>query len=205
MNENAVFSVQNEFLFADGNMVSFCRSPNQSGSIVPEYLVIHFTAGASAQSSIDWLTDKRAQASAHLVIGRDGSVTQLVAFDRKAWHAGKSRWAGDSGLNNNSIGIELDNLGALSGWAGHWRTSWGTPVPDDQVIVLPHKHDGKSRGWHIYSDVQMSVVENVSRALVMHYGLKDVLGHDDIAPGRKLDPGPAFGLEALRDKIFSRG
>ena len=75
-----------------GNPVRFEESPNASNGIQPEYCVLHYTAGASAESSVRWLCNPEAKASAHLVIGRDGSITQLVAFDRKAWHAGKSEW-----------------------------------------------------------------------------------------------------------------
>ncbi|ETW95662.1 MAG: hypothetical protein ETSY1_29680 [Candidatus Entotheonella factor] len=65
----------------DGNPVAFKRSPNQSsGVIVPEYLVIHYTAGSSAAGAISWLTNPKAKASAHLVISRSGEITQLVAL-----------------------------------------------------------------------------------------------------------------------------
>jgi len=72
--------------------VDYKRSPNQSGTIKPTYLVIHYTAGRSAEAAVRTLTSRKRKASAHLVIGRDGSVTQLVPFNRKAWHAGKSEW-----------------------------------------------------------------------------------------------------------------
>ena len=70
---------------------------------------MHYTAGASAESSIDWLTNPDARASAHVLIARDGGITQLVPFDRRAWHAGRSRWKDRTGLNGWSFGIELDN------------------------------------------------------------------------------------------------
>ena len=119
--------VRNHRLFDDNNeQLPYVASPNRStGTIVPRFLVMHFTAGASASSSISWLTNPAARASAHLVIARDGTVTQLVPFNRKAWHAGRSRWAGLTGLNAHSIGIELDNHGELNGSTGAWRTSWG--------------------------------------------------------------------------------
>lgn len=188
-----------------GSPVEFQRSPNQSGAISPEYLVIHFTKGASASSSVSWLVNPDARASAHLVIGRDGGITQLVAFNRKAWHAGRSRWAGRSGLNSCSIGIELDNRGDLVGAPGGWRTSWGRSVPDDEVVELAHSFDGQVRGWHVYSEEQLMTTARVGVALVRHYGLKEVLGHDDIAPGRKLDPGPAFPMASYRSAVLGRG
>lgn len=196
---------QHRLIDDDGTAVDFQRSPNQSGAITPEYLVIHFTKGASASSSVSWLVNPDARASAHLVIGRDGGITQLVAFNRKAWHAGRSRWAGRSGLNSCSIGIELDNRGDLVGAPGAWLTSWGRRVPDDEVVELAHSFDGQVRGWHVYTEEQLTTTARVGMALVRHYGLKGVLGHDDIAPGRKLDPGPAFPMSSYRSAVLGRG
>ena len=188
----------------DGNPVEFYNSPNRGRVIDPEFLVIHFTKGASAKSSIEWLINPAARASAHLVIARDGSIAQLVEFNRKAWHAGVSRWQDKVRLNNYSIGIELDNYGDLQGGPGRWRTTWGKPVPDDEVIELAHKFDNKVRGWHVYSEPQLMAAATVASLLIEHYQLKDVLGHDDIAPGRKLDPGPAFAMESFRSTVLGR-
>jgi N-acetylmuramoyl-L-alanine amidase len=195
---------QHRLYIDDETTVPFQRSPNQSGSIKPEYLVMHFTRGSSSESAVSWLMNPQAKASAHLVIGRDGSVTQLVAFNRKAWHAGRSRWADRAGLNNCSIGIELDNYGDLIGRPGNWRTAWGWPVADEHVLELSHVFDGKLRGWHAYTESQLLVAARVALALVERYGLKEILGHDDIAPGRKLDPGPAFPMASFRAAVMGR-
>lgn len=188
----------------DARPFSFRRSPNQSAGLQAEYLVVHFTRGASAQSSINWLLSPDSRASAHLVISRGGAVTQLVAFDRRAWHAGRSAWAGREGLNACSIGMELDNHGDLVGEPGQWRTAWGRPVADGDVVRLAHKHDGQVRGWHAYTETQLQLAAQVARLLVRHYGLRDVVGHDDIAPGRKLDPGPAFPMDSFRSFVLGR-
>ncbi|MGR5546652.1 N-acetylmuramoyl-L-alanine amidase [Vibrio sp. PNB22_2_2] len=184
----------------DDSQVPFKRSPNQSsGAIQPRYLVMHYTAGSSAESSISWLTNPLAKASAHLVIGRDGAITQLVAFNRKAWHAGRSQWKGVKGLNSHSIGIELDNPGLLQGSAGNWRTTWGRPVPDNEVLV-----DSNGSGWHVYTEQQLEVARNVSLTLVRHYELEEIIGHKDIAPTRKNDPGPAFPMSTFQSLLDGR-
>lgn len=189
----------------DGNAVEFRRSPNQSsGRITPEYLVIHYTAGRSASSSINWLCDKNAQASAHLVIDRKGAVTQLVGFDRKAWHAGVSRWAGRDGVNAFSIGIELDNPGKLTRITNGWTSAWGDAVDDGKVLEAAHNNGGPVCGWHTYAGEQLEALRQVAACLVSHYDLKDVIGHDDIAPGRKTDPGPAFPMPSLRSAVVGR-
>lgn len=189
---------------SNGSQITFKRSPNQSGIIQPKYLVMHYTAGSSAESSINWLLNKRARASAHLVIGRDGSIVQLVDFNRKAWHAGRSKWRGIIGLNGHSIGIELDNPGLLEGSPGNWRTSWGRPVSDEDVLVKSRRSDGRPQGWHTYTEKQLEVAKEAAVTLVRHYNLEEVVGHEDISPGRKNDPGEAFPMSSFRNLVTGR-
>jgi N-acetylmuramoyl-L-alanine amidase len=188
----------------DGTSCDYRRSPNQSGPIEPEYLIMHYTAGRNAQSSINWLVNPQASASAHLVIGADGGITQLVALNRKAWHAGPSQWGGRVGLNSFSIGIELDNPGLLTRRATGWFTWWGDSVDDMNVVEAIHKNGGPLRGWHAYSGAQLEVAMDVASLLVRRYELRDVVGHDDIAPGRKVDPGPAFPMDSFRARVIGR-
>jgi len=199
--------VEEHRLIADDDKpVPYLKSPNQTRgrTIDPEVLVIHYTAGASARSSIAWLCNEQAKASAHLVIGRDGSVTQLVDFNRKAWHAGVSRWNDREGVNNFSIGIELANAGVLQGEPGRWRTSFEAPIDSDDVLIAPHKNDGIERAWERYTEDQLDVATDVAATLCREYDLVEVLGHDDIAPGRKLDPGPAFPMQSFRSLAEGR-
>lgn len=182
----------------------FKQSPNSGGEVTHEYLVIHYTAGRNSQESVDWLTDPSSQASAHLVIGRDGSITQLVPFDIKAWHAGASTWEGRVGLNTYSIGIELDNAGRLTRSGNQWRAWFGDPYDENEVIEAVHKHESESNGWHIYAPEQIDAVLKVGILLFSHYKLCDVVGHDDISPGRKSDPGPAFPMSSFRARLLGR-
>ncbi|MDV7340341.1 N-acetylmuramoyl-L-alanine amidase [Terasakiella sp. A23] len=186
------------------NAVPYFETPNKRGQISPEFLVIHYTAGRSAKSSINWLCDKRAKASAHLVIARSGEVSQLAAFNQRTWHAGVSRWDGRTGLNSFSIGIELDNPGILERRASGWCTTWGDPVDDNEVIVAAHKNGGPEKGWHAYSSEQIQALQEVCLCLVEKYGIKDIIGHDDIAPNRKSDPGPALDMDHLRSMALGR-
>lgn len=188
----------------DGTPYPFRRSPNCGGKVQHEFLVLHYTAGKSAESSIDYLTQPIAKASAHVVIGRDGSITQLVPFDTVAWHAGTSFWDGFDGLNQYSLGIELDNAGPLVRQGGRWVAWFGGVYPEEEVIEAVHKHETRPRGWHVYTQMQLEAALELADLLVHHYGLRDVVGHDDIAPGRKLDPGPAFPMESFRRRIFGR-
>jgi N-acetylmuramoyl-L-alanine amidase len=198
--------IVNHRLFNDDDTpIRYRESPNRGGKIANiRYLVMHYTAGPSAEHSVNWLVNSTAKASAHLVIGRDGSITQLVPFDTVAWHAGQSEWQGVVGLNNSSIGIELDNAGSLEKAGNGWRAWFGTVYPPEQVIEAIHKNETNIRAWHLYTPEQLYVALEVSALLVNTYKLLDVLGHDDIAPGRKADPGPAFPMETFRSRLFGR-
>lgn len=165
--------------------------PGGSSMPIRRFLVIHFTSGASGQSSINfWKTPEAKGASAHIVIERDGTVIQCRPFNKTCGHAGKSRWKGFDGLNACSIGIELANAGDNAKLAAKW-----SKLP---LVKAKHKNGGPVQEWEAYPDAQMNVCVAVSKALVDRYKLDDVIGHDDIAPDRKNDPGPAFPMGKLR-------
>ncbi len=94
--------VKHKLQHADGTPVPFTPSPNVGTQIVPIYIVIHYTAGLTAEGAIQTLCDPKSKASAHVVLDRDGKVTQLVALNRRAWHAGKSQWGELSGRTEHS-------------------------------------------------------------------------------------------------------
>lgn len=202
----------------DGSTLDFRLSPNRGGVFEKnalKFLVLHYTAGRSADSAAHWLCNPDAKASAHLIIGKDGKIIQLVPFNTIAWHAGKSQWAEPvqggtaaqiyDGLNRYSIGIELDNPGRLVRQGDQWRSlSLGTSYPLAEGIELTHKHESKPAGWHLYPAAQLEAAFAVAHLLVQTYGLLDVLGHDDIAKNRKSDPGPAFPMDSFRSKLFGR-
>ncbi len=193
-------------LLKEGEQFAFEATENHSGMFAagyPDTIVIHYTAGASYRSSVNWLKDKRAMASAHLVVGRKGEVVQLVPFNTIAWHAGRSQWNGRTRLNNYSIGIEIANAGLLERRANGYYTSYGTKVPDDQVVLAQHKHGDVEQAWEAYSIEQLNMVEDLCLALMEAYPIKEIVGHDDIAPHRKTDPGPAFPLEAMRNRLLA--
>jgi N-acetylmuramoyl-L-alanine amidase len=194
-------------LLVDGDAVTLAATANQSPGIRPLYLVMHYTAGLGLDGTIAWLCNPAAKASAHLVIGRDGRIVQMVAFNRRAWHAGLSRWGDIEGLNAYAIGIELDNAGRLQRRGdGAWvHPASGRVVPAREVIEAQHKNEPRSTGWHAYTEAQLSAAEAVARVLHDRYGFIDVLGHDDIAPARKVDPGPAFPIASFTTKVMGRG
>ena len=164
----------------------------------PKQVVVHYTAGKNAASAVNWLCLKASRASAHLVIGRAGELVQLVPFDTVAWHAKEA--------NKHSIGIELDNPGPLVWVNGRWRSLvLGTDYDVADVVELQHKNGGPLRGWLMYSQAQIKLMREVGRLLVEYYPtIKDFVGHEDIDPKRKTDPGPAWDMETLRTGVFGR-
>lgn len=200
--------VNHRLVSDDGQPLPYRETPNRGGVMAPEYLVMHYTAGSSAAGSVDWLCNPAARASAHLVIGRDGSIVQLAPFNRITWHAGVSQWAGRSGLNAFSIGIELDNAGILERVGSRWLSKASKRTyADDDVLVANHRHDRPGTppsGWHEYTEAQLAAATEVGLLLMRKYELQDVLGHEDIAPGRKTDPGPAFPLSSFRARLIGR-
>lgn len=193
----------------DDSSVAFVPSPNIGGIIQPQFLVIHYTAGSSAEGAVSWFQNRESKVSAHLVIARDGTITQMVAFNRLAQHAGNSQWGSLTGLNRYTIGIELDNAGKLIKSGGQWVSPLTRRhYPESEVTIANHKNDPAGTppsGWHAYTEVQIEATLAASLALVKSYGLTEVLGHEDIAPGRKTDPGPDFPMASVRARLLGRG
>lgn len=185
--------------------VSFKETPNKSGVLaegLPDTIVIHYTAGASLKSSANWLVNPQAKVSTHLIVGKTGDIIQLADFNIKTWHAGKSAWKGRTNLNSYSIGIEIDNAGQLTKRAEGYYTHFNTKIDDNNVVLAKHKLDTEEKAWEAYTAEQTTAVENICLLLKETYNIKEIVGHDDIAPDRKRDPGPAFPLQQLKDKIL---
>ncbi|HZS85241.1 MAG TPA: N-acetylmuramoyl-L-alanine amidase [Stellaceae bacterium] len=146
-------------------------SPNHgprpvSGGI--DILLIHYTGMTSAEAALDRLCDPAAEVSAHYLIEEDGTAWRLVDEDRRAWHAGRSFWAGAHNLNDRSIGIELANPG--------------------------HEH-----GYRPFPEAQIAALEELCRRILARHPIppQRVLGHSDVAPQRKADPGELFPWRRL--------
>ena len=170
--------------------------PGGSAMNTRRFLVQHFTAGASALSSIGfWRSPAAAGASAHIVIDRDGTIYQCRPFNRTCGHAGKSSWTDPNtgkvynNLNTCSIGIEIANGG----------DSYPTRFSKLSPTKARHKNGGPVREWETYTEAQIKAVKEVSKLIVERYNIDDLVGHDDIAPTRKTDPGPAFPMLEVRE------
>ncbi|MDF1793557.1 MAG: N-acetylmuramoyl-L-alanine amidase [Thalassobaculaceae bacterium] len=144
-------------------------SPNQGERRGPiDMLLLHYTDMPRVEDAVALLCDPTAQVSAHYVVGEDGRVWRLVDEERRAWHAGVSWWAGESDINSRAIGIEISNPG--------------------------HSH-----GYRPFPEPQMRAVSALCRDILSRHRIPAhrVLGHSDVAPGRKIDPGHLFDWRGL--------
>ncbi len=146
-------------------------SPNHDGrppGAPIDTLVLHYTGMASAAAAIDRLCDPAARVSSHYVVEEGGLVWSLVPETRRAWHAGVSFWRGHRDLNDRSIGIEIVN-------PGH---EWG---------------------YRPFPALQMAAVCDLCLDILARHPIpaRNVVGHSDVAPDRKQDPGELFDWEGL--------
>lgn len=169
----------------------------------PDTIVIHYTAGSSAESSARHLQNPDIRASAHVVIGKAGEIYQVVPFTHVAWHAGESAYGGRSNFNGFSIGIELDNPGPLEPAGTEFIAAFGRRYPASLAMRARHRNERVDRYWHVYTEEQIAACEELCRVLIKQYpAITQILGHEEISPGRKQDPGPAFPLDAFRNRIL---
>lgn len=146
-----------------------CPSPNHDARKLPiSILVLHYTGMTDAASAIERLTDAEAKVSSHYLIAEDGQILRLVDESRRAWHAGKSHWRGIDDVNSASIGIELVN-------------------------------PGHEFGYRPFSEAQYQALMPLMADITERYGITrgNIVGHSDIAPVRKEDPGELFDWERL--------
>ncbi len=170
---------------------------------LPDTLVIHYTAGRDALSSVRTLTKPEIKASAHVVVGRDLKIYQLAPFNMITWHAGRSKWQDRSGLNKYGIGIEIDNAGRLyPGLEGAYYSWFGKSYPKEEVVEAVHRNESNPSFWHRFPEKQLVLVQELCECLLESYPIKTIVGHEEISPGRKSDPGPAFPLDKLRHQLL---
>jgi N-acetylmuramoyl-L-alanine amidase len=140
-------------------------SPNHDArdGVPIDMLLLHYTGMASAEVALDRLCDPAAKVSAHYTIDEDGTVYAMVPEDRRAWHAGVSYWGGATNINSRAIGIELVNPGHAFGYRA---------FPEDQIAALT----------------------TLCHSILVRHPIPSarVLGHSDVAPARKDDPGELF-------------
>ena len=138
-----------------------------------KYVIIHYTGMQSTRVSFKRLRNLSSKVSAHYLIDRNGKVINLVETKKIAWHAGKSKWLGFNNLNKNSIGIELQNK-------------------------------GHNLNYQNFTLKQLASLMKICKKLKKKYKIKskNFLGHSDIAPLRKKDPGEKFPWKKLSKKGF---
>lgn len=199
------FTIDSQGLL-QGDKVSHKLTDKHSGRFgadLPDTILMHYTGGSTLDGAVSHLANPRVQASAHLVIGRDGRVVQMVPFNCKAWHAGRSHHLNRSGMNHYSIGIEIVNAGPLTPSGDQYIASFGKKYPPEEVIKARHRNQSESGYWQTYTEAQLQCVKAISMELIDALNIEFILGHEEVAPARKTDPGPAFPLDSFRDQLLS--
>jgi len=197
------YSVENGFLFINGEQVPYYPTPNYSPcypSKAPEFLIWHYSAGNTLESCIARFMIASERASSHLAFGLDGKVVQFAPFNRPTWHAGYSIWGGMSDINQHSIGFEIVNYGWLEKKNGLWIRN-GVVYKESDILILPHRLSGQVLGWPIFPQFELDIVLEVSKFVYDFYGLIDAVGHEDVSTEGKPDPGPAFPMEYFREQV----
>lgn len=184
-----------------GKVVRFVRANAHGGAMTPRYIIIHDTAGRDRKfSSVEWFASTECPNSAHFVVERDGTVTQMVETTKRAWHAGESSWKGTRFLNSCSVGIEIVNPGKMDATGRAW---FGPAAKPEEIEHKTTKEHGDGY-WLPYSQEQIKTVTELSRALVEEYpDCNEILTHWEISPGRKIDTNPLFPLRELRKSVLS--
>lgn len=188
----------------------YVASPNKGGKITPRFIVQHYTAGYTGQSAINILTRKGSGVSAHIVVDLDGTITQLVPFNVKAWHAGPSSHMGYTGLNSHSIGIEIVNIGYLRKVGddkyedAYGKIHSGSDFPSGMVAAKHSRVGSGTFYWPRYTEAQLKAVDELTEALVDKYPIIDIVSHEEIdTRGWKTDPGPAFPMKLVKRHLAS--
>lgn len=200
----STFTVKSDYLYEDGKKVTNASTKKTSGKFKSgnlKFIVVHYTAGVSFDADVKTLSSSDVQASCQLVVSPEGKVTQIGSFQDVEWHAGRSSWRGYQNLNAYSIGIELTNPGwvefAYSKDGVNYFKYPGGKVgwndKDDTIVQAKHPNGGPVRYWVRFTEAQLAALDGIIRALMAAYpSIQEVVGHDMIAPDRKIDPGPCL-------------
>ena len=185
--------------------VDYIQTPNGGGVINPKFIVMHYTAGWTGDSAINVLKKRSSKVSAHIVLDRDGTITQMMPFNKKTWHAGPSKYDGIKNLNSHSIGIEIVNIGYFKkDSSGSFIDPYGRKVRGSKLAewgdTIPAKNKrigGGTYYWPKYSEEQLDALDELVEALLDAYpNIRAIVSHEEIdTRGWKTDPGPAFPMK----------
>ena len=154
----------------------------------PQVVVLHYTAGGD-KSSVEWLTkSKESSVSAHYLIKGNGGIAQIVSDGMRAWHGGRGSWRGLPDINSLSLGVEIVNWGYD-----------GVHVPEEVDRSSCVTLSGSPHKWFPFPEEQFQSIAKLLTDFKERWNIQPhfFIGHSDIAPGRKVDPGPLFPWERL--------
>ena len=166
-------------------------------------LVLHYTAQGLIDNTVEFFKKTNpAKASTHFIISRDigkskrypGGIVQMVKLSDRSWHAGRSSWKGQRACNHFSVGIEFCNYGFLTKTKSGFKTWNNTPYPDNylkpEFINNQYWEPFTEFQYHAGAWLCMNIMNNF-----IEITPNRIVGHSNVAPGRKVDPGPAFDFD----------
>ena len=168
-------------------------------------IVYHYTEGGPIESCVE-IFHRPDGVSAHFIVGRDGKIIQMVKMEDRARHAGVSEWNGAANVNDFSIGIEICNWGPLRKVDEEYFC--GRPEKEQKFLGTNIFQDDKGGFWESYPEIQIEAVIRLTICIMERFPLitlENITGHENVARpiGRKIDPGPAFPWEKIKEEIIN--
>lgn len=187
-------------------LIEYLESPNKRVGRKKScrVLVMHYTAAGNTNQVVKYFQQPSSEVSAHFVVGRDGRIVQMVDLDDIAYHAGNSIWKEEKWVNFFSVGIEISNWGLLKKkgdtyycWPNNYNTVFNKEIFEDSL----------GKFWEAYPPKQIDAVVELSKYILKNFPeitLENIVGHEQISPGRKTDPGPAFPWDKVKKRLTEK-
>lgn len=197
-------SIKGDRAYLDDHAVAYQATPNRGRALSAQGIILHDTAGhLRGDDAIEWLCNREAKASAHVVIKRDGTITQLAPFNVQTWHTGKSSWLGRQNVNGFAVGIEIVNPGMLEKRGSGYVNDLGVKVPGSMDVHWAETKEHGAGYWLSYTTEQVEAVIALCKGLVAAYpSITWIATHYLISPGRKIDVNPLFPLAEVRAAVL---
>ncbi len=196
------FGIENHFL--TGKNVDQVLSTHTGGKFKfnsPDAIIFDYSGnGETKENIVAYLNTETHRMSQHFIIGKDGSITQLIPLNYNAWGIVKGTYDNRTNWNAYSIQIEFENSGLIKKIGNEYFSDYNLKIKKEHIFHGTHKREKVARYWEKYTKAQIESAEKLCKLLIENYNIKYILGHDDLSK-RTLYPGPAFPLENFQKML----
>jgi len=182
-----------------GSTLTVEREPKELRSV--DMIIIKSTTNQVVNEA-GYINGNETTSPAHVLIDRDGLVTQFIPFNKQTGHHLGGSWEGIKDLTSRSIIMVFENHGRLEKQADHFISNQGVKIETTDVFTGIHQNEESLSYWQKFTENQVLIAEKIIRCLTSAYQVKYILGYEEVCPGLQTDPGPAFPLEIMRRKIM---